>query len=96
MNEVAIKKSLKELREMLANLGSSSGQRPAGSGLYVSDVDHDESSIAECLDQLRLGTKYLIFDLEATRRENHFLRQMLDVHRRGKREKQDDNGLHDW
>jgi hypothetical protein len=30
------------------------------------------------LDWLRLSVKYLVFDLEATRRENQYLRQMLE------------------
>ncbi|MEO1007348.1 MAG: transcriptional regulator [Planctomycetota bacterium] len=31
----------------------------------------------ESLDYLRLSVKYLVFDLEATRRENRYLRSML-------------------
>jgi len=34
-------------------------------------------SLQESLNHLRLSIKYLVFDLEATRRENHYLRQML-------------------
>jgi hypothetical protein len=37
-------------------------------------------SLQENLDQLRLGVKYLIFDLEATRRENAQLRSQLHGH----------------
>ncbi len=32
----------------------------------------------DSLDHLRLSVKYLVFDLEATRRENRYLRQMLE------------------
>lgn len=35
-------------------------------------------SLQESLDWLRLSVKYLVFDLEATRRENAYLRQMLE------------------
>lgn len=35
-------------------------------------------SLQESLDWLRLSVKYLVFDLEATRRENQYLRQMLE------------------
>jgi len=31
------------------------------------------------LDNLRLSVKYLVFDLEATRRENSYLRKLLDA-----------------
>src|SRR5436305_9202179 len=34
------------------------------------------SSLQESLDYLRLSIKYLVFDLEATRRENTYLRKM--------------------
>ncbi|MFO0973541.1 MAG: transcriptional regulator [Phycisphaerae bacterium] len=36
------------------------------------------SSLQESLDYLRLAIKYLLFDLEATRRENGYLRKMLE------------------
>jgi chromosome segregation ATPase len=36
------------------------------------------SSLQESLDYLRLSIKYLVFDLEATRRENNYLRRMLE------------------
>ena len=32
----------------------------------------------ESMDYLRLSIKYLLFDLEATRRENAYLRKMLE------------------
>ncbi|MFM9996323.1 MAG: transcriptional regulator [Phycisphaerales bacterium] len=34
--------------------------------------------LQESLDYLRLSIKYLVFDLEATRRENQYLRKLLD------------------
>lgn len=34
--------------------------------------------LQESLDYLRLSIKYLVFDLEATRRENGYLRNMLE------------------
>jgi uncharacterized membrane protein len=36
------------------------------------------SSLQDSLDYLRLSIKYLLFDLEATRRENSYLRQLLE------------------
>ena len=35
-------------------------------------------SLQESLDYLRLSVKYLVFDLEATRRENQTLRSLLE------------------
>ncbi|MEL6328571.1 MAG: transcriptional regulator [Planctomycetota bacterium] len=37
------------------------------------------SELQESLDQLRVTVKYLVFDLEATRRENTYLRGLLDT-----------------
>src|SRR5262245_57470819 len=36
------------------------------------------SDLQDSLDYLRLSVKYLVFDLEATRRENQYLRKLLD------------------
>ena len=36
------------------------------------------SSLQESIDFVRLSIKYMLFDLEATRRENQQLRKMLD------------------
>ena len=35
-------------------------------------------TVDEALDYLRLQIKYVVFDLEATRRENRYLRKMLE------------------
>ncbi len=35
------------------------------------------SELQESLDYLRLSVKYLVFDLEATRRENKYLRSLI-------------------
>jgi chromosome segregation ATPase len=34
--------------------------------------------LQDSLDYLRLSIKYLVFDLEATRRENQYLRKLID------------------
>ena len=34
--------------------------------------------LQESMDYLRLSIKYMVFDLEATRRENSYLRKMID------------------
>ncbi|MBL9001236.1 MAG: transcriptional regulator [Phycisphaerae bacterium] len=35
--------------------------------------------LQESLDYLRLSVKYLVFDLEATRRENDYLRKLIET-----------------
>ena len=41
------------------------------------------TELQDSLDHLRLSVKYLVFDLEATRRENKYLRNMLDNNAEG-------------
>ena len=54
------------------------------------------SELQESLDYLRLSVKYLVFDLEATRRENAYLRRMLEQSsrdaQRGLEDPQEDQG----
>lgn len=58
-------------RERLTELASQTQKRHEKLRKTVSDLH-------ESLDYLRLSIKYLVFDLEATRRENSCLRKMLD------------------
>ena len=45
----------------------------------------------ESLDFLRLSVKYLVFDLEATLRENTYLRRLLDQATRNRSQSQDEH-----
>ena len=48
--------------------------------------------LQESLDYLRLSIKYLVFDLEATRRENRYLRKMLEEDNAGHDDNQGGQG----
>ncbi len=41
-------------------------------------VQNSVTELQDALDYLRLSVKYLVFDLEATRRENAYLRRMIE------------------
>jgi len=82
MDEVTFQNKLAELmqeistlpkteREKLTDMANRAQQRHAKLKKTVHDLQ-------ESLDYLRLSIKYLVFDLEATRRENRYLRQMLE------------------
>jgi len=43
-----------------------------------SDLRKTVSDLQESIDFLRLSIKYMVFDLEATRRENNYLRKLLE------------------
>jgi hypothetical protein len=74
MNEAAIKQRILELSESLVKAPTANGD----AGIYVAQAPSDQPSVDETLDNLRLQLRYLMFDLEATRRENRYLRQMLE------------------
>jgi nitric oxide reductase activation protein len=46
--------------------------------LYNQKQKQGMDNLQDSLDHLRLTVKYLLFDLEATRRENKYLRKMLE------------------
>jgi len=85
MNEAAIRQKLFEIKEILTvspSLGPVA--RPSGpEGVYFGQQLTEEPALDATLEQLRLQVKYLLFDLEATRRENRYLRQMLEARHRG-------------
>jgi hypothetical protein len=57
-------------RAPLAALASETRERHERIKKTVTDLQ-------EALDYLRLSIKYLVFDLEATRRENEYLRKLI-------------------
>jgi len=73
MNEATVIERLLELAE---NTDSSSNSADEGS--YLPDRLGKNPSLGDALDHLRLQGNYLRFDLEATRRENRYLRLMLE------------------
>ncbi len=77
MNEAAMRKKLNELHQTLTE-HPSRPRRSSKSGIYQPEVTAEEPSVTELLERLRMGVKYLVFDLEATRRENRYLREMLE------------------
>lgn len=58
-------------RKKLANLAQQTRERHDKMKKTVGDLQ-------ESLDYLRLSIKYLVFDLEATRRENQYLRDIIN------------------
>lgn len=82
MDESTFQKKLAELmgqietlpaseRERLRELAKETKQRHA-------DIKESVAQMQENIDFLRLWIKYMLFDLEATRRENNYLRKMLE------------------
>ena len=79
MNEAAVRKRLSELTFVMTERPGPDRRASAkGEGLYLPCGAACHASIEEAFEHLRVLTKYLVFDLEATRRENRYLRQMLE------------------
>jgi septal ring factor EnvC (AmiA/AmiB activator) len=82
MNETEFQSKLAELMGEISTLPATERQKLEK--LAVETRQRHErlratvSSLQESLDYLRLSIKYLVFDLEATRRENGYLRRMLE------------------
>lgn len=75
----------KQLNALIAEIGSLPKSEQAKIEKLVEETrtKHEDmkksfSVIQESLDFLRLSIKYVVFDLEATRRENEYLRRLLD------------------
>ena len=50
--------------------------------LFPLKIEESVSKLQDSLDYLRLSVKYMVFDLEATRRENVYLRKLVEQIRR--------------
>ncbi len=81
MNEQDFQQKLGDLISQINALPE--GQRAPLSALAQETKDRHErmkktvADLQESLDYLRLSIKYLVFDLEATRRENEYLRKLV-------------------
>ena len=79
------KKLEEKLNELVAEIGSVPADRRkkfiARSGKMkkkFQDLKKSVNGVQDSLDYLRVCIKYLVFDLEATRRENNYLRRLLE------------------
>ncbi len=92
MNEVAIQKKLAEISDLMKLSQFAGDELTHGQqGLYVSHPCPPDRRTEEALDNLRMEVRYLAFDLEATRRENRYLRQMIEARRSRKPDEDQDD-----
>lgn len=81
MNEAVLKEKIAELNDLLFSTTAAKSARLTADGNYV-PAPRVNQCVDESLENLRLSLRYLMFDLEATRRENKYLRQMLETRHR--------------
>jgi hypothetical protein len=82
MNEQDFQNKLGELMKQIESLPPSE-RGPLEKLAAETRERHDKmkktvGELQESLDYLRLSVKYLVFDLEATRRENDYLRKLIE------------------
>ncbi|MCX5688898.1 MAG: transcriptional regulator [Planctomycetota bacterium] len=82
MNEQDFQNKLGELMKQIESLPPSE-RAPLEKLAAETRERHDKmkktvGELQESLDYLRLSVKYLVFDLEATRRENDYLRKLIE------------------
>ncbi len=83
MNENEFQQKLGDLISQIGKLPE--GERGSLEKLAVETQNRHEKvkktidELQESLDYLRLSIKYLVFDLEATRRENTYLRKLIET-----------------
>ncbi len=82
MNEQDFQKKLGDLMGEISTLPKSERDKLEALARQTKDrhrkLKKTVGELQESLDYLRLSIKYLVFDLEATRRENGYLRKMLE------------------
>ncbi|MCP4836574.1 MAG: transcriptional regulator [Phycisphaera sp.] len=83
MDELTFQRKMQELLNRIKEMPEGTESAEAASGVEQATERREriKASVAELqesLDYLRLSVKYLVFDLEATRRENAYLRRMLE------------------
>ncbi|NBB95471.1 MAG: hypothetical protein GVY16_06985 [Planctomycetes bacterium] len=93
MKEAVIREKLLELVETIST-ATHDEKQSHDEGIYVSEKG---DGLQEVIDQLRMHVTYMMFDLEASRREGRYLRQMLEMRPPQARRKDDtdneaDNG----
>jgi len=80
MQEATIRKKIIALNDFITVSHIGQVAKTGGSeGAYLPARPDERASVEDVLELLALHTKYLLFDLEATRRENRYLRQLLEA-----------------
>ena len=81
MDEITFQRKMQELMSRIQAMPEASDE-PSNDVNEIGErrnrIKASVAELQESLDYLRLSVKYLVFDLEATRRENSYLRRMLE------------------
>ncbi len=82
MDEATFEKKLNELVNEIGSIPPPQRDRLVMLAKQTKDcrkqLKRGVNNLQESLDYLRMSIKYMLFDLEATRRENAYLRRLLE------------------
>jgi hypothetical protein len=79
MDEHTFQRKMSELIDRIKDLpGKANNEAVVSNDLQENGLKSSIGDLQESLDYLRLSVKYLVFDLEATRRENAYLRRLVE------------------
>ena len=85
MDEISFEDKVNNILERIRELPGNKATEAADSTEVRRDrVQTSVNELQEALDYLRLSVKYLVFDLEATRRENNYLRRIIEQSNRSR------------
>lgn len=80
MDESALREKVGQLLSEVHRVPSAAEQGRAEGGQaggHTSAMKREMVALEDGLDQIRIAVKYLVFDLEATKRENRLLKDLL-------------------
>jgi hypothetical protein len=85
MDETSFQEKMNHILDRIRELPTNNATVAADSAEARRDrVQNSMGELQEALDYLRLSVKYLVFDLEATRRENAYLRRIIEQSNRSR------------
>lgn len=78
MDETSFQEKMNHILDRIRELPGATAEVAKETDARRERVQSSMSDLQEALDYLRLSVKYLVFDLEATRRENAYLRRIIE------------------
>jgi ElaB/YqjD/DUF883 family membrane-anchored ribosome-binding protein len=92
VDESSFQDKMNQILDRIRELPSTQASEAAdGAETRRARVQTSVTELQDALDFLRLSVKYLVFDLEATRRENAYLRRMIEQSNRERNQKPDES-----
>lgn len=95
MDEMTFQQKMQDLMARIKELPETTDPATTDAAEAISErrarIKTSVGELQESLDYLRLSVKYLVFDLEATRRENRYLRRMLEKNTRDSQRRLDED-----